>query len=114
MLKKSIAAISVIALLAGCSGNKVATTATATPEATAEAEKTMAYFEATYTGDTAPGTVIDQNSPFTITEYYQDGSSKEVDGGYEVLKGCTLEEGKSGRVDIRYNSKIATFYVESK
>ena len=108
MLKKSIAAISVIALLAGCSSNKAATTATAT------AEKTMAYFEATYTGDTAPGTVIDQNSPFTITEYYQDGSSKEVDGGYEVLKGCTLEEGKSGRVDIRYNSKIATFYVESK
>ena len=45
MLKKSIAAISVIALLAGCSGNKAATTATATPEATAEAEKTMAYFE---------------------------------------------------------------------
>lgn len=67
MLKKSIAAISVIALLAGCSGNKAATTATATPEATAEAKKTMAYFEATYTGDTAPGTVIDQDSPFTIT-----------------------------------------------
>lgn len=117
MLKKSIAAISMVALLVGCSSSTASTStaeATAEASASAETERTMAYFDATYTGSTEAGTVIDENSTFTITEYYQDGSSTEHEDGYEVLKGATLEAGQTAKVDIRYNGRIATFKIECK
>lgn len=115
MLKKTITAISMIALLAGCSSNSSAkTTAEPTASASAETERQMAYFDAQYNGSTAAGTEINNDSDFTILEYYADGTDTEHTDGFEVLTPTTLEAGKTSKVDIRYNGRIATFSIECK
>ena len=69
------------------------------------------YIRAEYTGDIAAGTVINNDSPITVTVNYSNDKTEEVTSGWTVEK-TELEPGYNS-AEVNYKGKSASLVVNS-
>lgn len=77
---------------------------------TENTNKVVESISASYSGSTEAGTEINDNSSFTVTVQYEDGTTEKV-SDWQVVEPATLAAGQTSTVTIKYKDKTTDVNV---